>query len=202
MNLKNEQEIRRAACIFGKSGKRLTKYQQQLNEVAGDLCVDNTLLLYDKEKLLELSREQVHKSGYVYVKGKSRSKVLTTATTTEKHQTREKVDKQERGYRIESIVEQVSDIQKHIELKEKIVVQAQSIQNYKLCDQMTDEILSLKAKRRELEAALRSLQQKQKRSNQYYARKAQSNEGGSSSSSISQTSATADDRAQPSADFL
>ena len=64
---------------------------------------------------------------------------------------------------------------------------------------MTDEIFSLKA---ELESALRSLQQKQKRSDRYYARKAHSDEGGSSSSSISQTLDTTDDRAQPSADFL
>ena len=29
------------ACIFGKSGKELTKYHERLNQVAGDICVDN-----------------------------------------------------------------------------------------------------------------------------------------------------------------
>ena len=45
--------------------------------------------------------------------------------------------------------------------------QAQSVQNFKLCDQIADEI-SLKAKKRqELESTLWHLQQKKNKSNQY-----------------------------------
>ena len=62
--------------------------------------------------MLELSREHVHESGYVYAKGKSRSKMLNP--TTEKQPPREKVDKRERDRRIQSIVEQVDDIKKRI----------------------------------------------------------------------------------------
>ena len=147
--------MREQACLFGKSGKQVTKYQQRLNDIAGDLCVKNPLLLCSKGKLLELAREQVHESGYVYAKGKSRSKIFNPST--ERQPSREKIDKQEREHRMQSIVEQLSDIKKHIELKQKRMEQAQSVQNFKLCDQIADEILSLKAKRRELESTLRNL---------------------------------------------
>ena len=104
---KSEQEMRQEACLFGKTGKRLTKYQKCLNDIAGDLCVKNPLLLRSKGKLLELARAHVHESGYVYAKGKSRSKVFSPST--ERQPCREKIDKQEREHRIQSIVEQLGD---------------------------------------------------------------------------------------------
>ena len=180
--------MKQEACVFGKSGKRVSKYQQCLNDVAGDLCVKNPLLLRNTGKLLKLARKQVHVSGYVYAKGKSRSKVFNLST--ERQPSHEKIDKQEREHRIQSITEQIGDIKKHIELKQKRVEQAQTVQNFKLCDQLADEVSSLKAKRRELESALRSLQQKQKKSDQYYARKTSAN---NSSASIDLTSLPADD---------
>ena len=182
--------MRQEACVFGKSGKQLSKYQQRLNEVAGDLCIKNPLLLRNTGKLLELARKEVHESGYVYAKGKSRSKVFNPST--ERQPSREKIDKQEREHRIQSIMEQIGDTKKHIELKQKRVEQAQTVQNFKLCDQLADEVSSLKAKRRELESALRSLQQKQKKSKQYYARKANTNNS-SASTSIDLTSLSDDD---------
>ena len=90
---KSKQEMRREACLFGMLGKPVNKYQQRLNDVAGDLCVKNSLLLRNKGKLLELARKQVHESGYVYAKGKSHSKILNPSTKSQP--SREKVDKQE-----------------------------------------------------------------------------------------------------------
>lgn len=174
----SEQQMREEACLFGKSGKSLTKYQQQLNNLPGELCLKDPLLLQNKGKLLQLAREKLHESGYVYAKGKSRSKVFHPST--EKQTSRRKIDKEEREHRIQSITEQLGDIKKHISVKEKRIEQAQSVQN-KLCDQLSDEITSLKAKRRELESALRGLQLKKKKSDQYFARKA----GGECSATMS-----------------
>ena len=70
----NEEEVRAQARIIGKSGKELTKYQKRLNEIAGDLCVHNLALLAERGKLLELAKGELHESGYMYAKGKSRSK--------------------------------------------------------------------------------------------------------------------------------
>ena len=63
------EEVRTKACIYGKSGKVLTKYQEKLNQFAGDLCVGNPALLADRGKLFELAKDKLHESGYV-CKGK------------------------------------------------------------------------------------------------------------------------------------
>ena len=168
---RNEEEIRKQACLFGKSKKELTKYQQKMNEVAGDLCVKEPHLLSSKGKLIEIARTKLHESGYIYKKGKSRSKVINPPM--ENQSTREKVDKEEREHRISSLTEQLGDIQKHISVKEKRMEQAHGIQNFKLCDQLSTEVLLLKEKRRELEAALRVLKSKQKKSEKYFVQKTQ-----------------------------
>lgn len=73
-----KKNVQQEACVFGKSGKPLSKYHQRLNEAAGDLCLNN---------------KELHKSGYTYAKGKSWSKVFTSSV--ERAPVREKVDKEE-----------------------------------------------------------------------------------------------------------
>ena len=113
----------------------------------------NPLLLRNTGKLLELAQKQVHESGYVYAMGKSRSKVFNPST--ERQPSREKINKQESiGYKVlwSKLVTQKSTLSSN-----RRVEQAQTVQNFKLCDQLA--VSSLKCKRRELESALRSLQQ-------------------------------------------
>lgn len=77
--------------------------------------------------------------------------------------------------------------------------QAQSVQNFKLCDQVADEI-SLKAKWRELESNVHNLQQK-KKSDQYYVRKVITCTS-DSSAPVDLTSHSADDGNESSAAFF
>ena len=63
--------VRAKASLFGKSGKPFTKYQEKINEVAGDICVKDIAMLGDKGKLLELARVKLHETGYIYSKEKS-----------------------------------------------------------------------------------------------------------------------------------
>ena len=70
-----------------------------------------------------------------------------------------------------SLTEQIKDIQKHIQVKQKRIEQANGIQNFKPCDQLSEEVVSLKEKRREAEATLRILKSKKKKSDQYFTRK-------------------------------
>ena len=171
-NLIDEEEVRAQARIYGKSGKEVTKYQRRLNEVAGDLCVRDPVLLGDRRKLLELAKDELHESGYVYAKGKSRSKKFNLVSEEEERPIkREKIDKQERQHRIETLKEQLQDNNKHISIKEKRIEQAQGVQNYKLCDQLSAEVTELKTKRREIESLLRALQRKEQRSAKYFSRK-------------------------------
>ena len=71
------KEVRNKAHIFGQSGKLVNKYQERINDVAGDICVHDPALLAERGRLLELAKDRVQESGYVYVKGKSRLKKFT-----------------------------------------------------------------------------------------------------------------------------
>ena len=57
------------AHIFGQSGKPINKYQERINKVAEDICVNDPALLAERGWLLELVKDRVDESGYVYVKG-------------------------------------------------------------------------------------------------------------------------------------
>ena len=166
----NEDEVRAKARIFGRSGKQLTKYQDRVNQMAGEICLNNPALLADRGKLLELAKDKLHDSGYMYAKGKSRSKKFHEDDEEEKPK-REKIDQQERQHRIESLSEQLKDINKHVNVKDRRIEQAQAVQNYKLCDQLSEEVTALKAKRREIESSLQALQHKEQRSAKYFAHK-------------------------------
>jgi len=71
-------------------------------------------LLAEKGKILEQTRLKLHDSGYVYSKGKSRSKVLNPNVTQEKKPKQERIDIKERKCQIESLQDEMKDINKHI----------------------------------------------------------------------------------------
>lgn len=142
-----------------------------MNEIAGNICIKNVSLLADRGKLLEWARVKLHESGYIYSKGKSRSKKLNPEMLKEDKPKLERINQQEGQYRVESLQDQVKDINKHITVKEKRIEYAQSTKNFKLCDQLCEEVTKLKSKRCELESALRILLHKGKRSWHYYGRK-------------------------------
>ena len=109
----------------------------------------------------------------MFAKGKSRSKKLHPVDEEESERPRrEKIDLQERHHRIETLKEELQDTNKHIGVKEKRIEQAQTIQNYKLCDQLSAEVTTFKSKWREIESSLRALQHKEQRSAKYFACKA------------------------------
>ena len=65
--------MREKARIFTKQDRRqLSEYQKAINTAAGEICIRNPTLLVNRGELLNLARDQVHKSGYKFKKGKSR----------------------------------------------------------------------------------------------------------------------------------
>lgn len=125
-----------------------------------------------RQKLLEKAREAVDSSGYVYKKGKSRSKRLCSPTEELVGAKRVRTTASIRMDRIHALEEQIKDISDTIKYKEKRREQASAVHNYKLCEDLTDEMGTLKAKRRECETEIKQWQRKQKQSNWNQKRKA------------------------------
>ena len=64
--------IRMKAKIYGRDpSKKVTNYQQEANDAAAELALNDPNLLLCRQKLLELARNKVNEGGYHFKKGKS-----------------------------------------------------------------------------------------------------------------------------------
>ena len=170
--------------FYHKQTKRpLSEYQKLLNQCSGDVAVAEPFLLSKRGELFQRAKKAVHDSGYRFKKGQSRSKRFSgsesPAAETPK---RPKLSQEVRKDQIHQVNEQLSCINERISFKEKRVFQATNIKNYKLCDELSEEIMNLKGKRHSLLTTLKEYEKKEKRS-KAYAAKATSNYSHSSSSS-------------------
>ncbi len=153
-------EIKRLSCIYAKGN--LTRYQVAVNQAAEDLCLRNPSLVAKpkRQELIERSRKRVHESGYLYTKGKSRSKVFGVAGSSIAIPKRRKIDKDARDSRMKAITEELKDLNERISYKEKRCQAGVAVENYKLCDQIKEETSALKQQRRQLEMELKDLQKR------------------------------------------
>ena len=129
-----------------------------------------SLLLGKKGDLFKLAQEKVYQDGYQYKKGKSRSKryLLPEDDTQPK---RSKLDSTTRQERMMEIQDLISDIDRTIGFKQRRIETATATRNFKTCDELSQEISSLKAERREYTAELALLQKKATKSSWYYKHK-------------------------------
>lgn len=72
-----------------------------------------------------------------------------------------------RAERLHELAEDVESIGSRVAIKEKRLAQAEAIRNYKLCDQLCEEIQELKSLKRAKSMELVILQQKETRANRY-----------------------------------
>lgn len=146
----------------------MSDYQQKINFMAGEICVKDPSMLMKRGELLEQARKALDGTGYQYKKGKSRSKNFGSGS--EQHSSkakRPKLDHDLRDSRIKEITEELATIAKQISFKDRRVEAAAQEKNFKLCDQLTEEISNLQRNRRTLELELRMLEKKVKRAEQY-----------------------------------
>ena len=76
-----------------------------------------------------------------------------------------------REERLESIDEELGDISRMIVFKNKRLLQAECGKNYKLCEQLTEEMMTLKSRKRELDQEKRLFERKSKRAKNREVRK-------------------------------
>lgn len=140
------------------------RYQEEVNRASIDLAIEDPTLLNSRKTLLKLAREKVNESGYRFKKGKSRSKLYHTDESTPK---RPKISEAIRETRIDELQEDIKDIVDRIGYKEKMRERASMARNYKLCDQLTEEMSELKPKRRLYEKELQEWNRKKGKAEWY-----------------------------------
>ena len=178
----DSEEIKKAAIIYKK--EPLSTYHLRVNEASQDICLRQLSLLRNRGRLLVLAQERVHESGYAYRKGKSRSKSFGNGVE-ETRVKRVKTSTDERTARMKAIKEELHDLKDRLSFKRKRIEAAESSKNYKLCDQLSEEMGELNKTKRLLEMEKNVLERKESKSHRYFKRKSRRESDSDSSSSTS-----------------
>lgn len=133
-----------------------------MNEISYEICSKDPSMVLDRKKLLESARMKLHDSGYMYKKGQSRSKVLKPSSIVFPSMAK-RVTPNLRLKRISTLSEDIKDTSDQISFKEKRRDVAQNVKDYKMCEELTDSIIDLREKKRELEVEHDLLVSKQAR---------------------------------------
>lgn len=136
--------------IYRRPEEQLKDFERRVNEAAKDLCLSDISLLNKRNVLLKLARKKVAEDGYVFKKGHSRSKIYGQAASSSTPK-RTKYDEEMRAERLQNIEEELSDISRMLEFKGKRLSQHEAAKNYRSCEQVTEEMMALKERKRELE---------------------------------------------------
>ena len=144
----------------------LNDFQKKVNSAAADIALKEPRLVRKGNRgiLLEKARQQVSTEGYAFRKAKSRSKVY--GSSAEMSPTA-KLSEEVRTQRIRELREDIEGLERHLAIKEKRLRQAESSQEYSLCDRFLEQIRELKSSRREKFRELAHLEAKEKRAKRY-----------------------------------
>lgn len=137
------QKIREEATIYKRAD--LTEYENAVNVAAGELCISDISLLRD---VLSKARKKVVDDGYVF-KEFSHFKVYGKTDTVPVVK-RLMYGEEMREDRLKSINDELCDIDKLLKFREKQLSQAENSKSYKVCEQVTEEMMTLKSKVTEL----------------------------------------------------
>ena len=146
------------------SSKKNHYLSYKVNEASQAICLRKPSMLRRRGELLVQAKQRVHDTGYVYRKGKSRSKSYGSVVDDATRPKRVKTSADERISRMKTIKEELSDLQNRVSFKRKRLDAAEVTKNYKLCDQLSEEIADLNKSKRLLEVELDMLQKKEKKS--------------------------------------
>lgn len=196
----SRSEIATSAKIFRKETCRpLTLYQKRINEEAGNLAVENPSLLMQRGKLLEQARDVVVLSGYQFKKGTSRSKTFRSPESEDSEERenvkRPKTSSESRKRRIDALEADIVSLNERLLFKDKRRQLAEESRNYKLCDEIVQEMMDVTEQKRLKESELAIYRRKEKQSMWYQKKKSRAHSGScdDSSSDIPQCSTSSSD---------
>ena len=154
-----------------------------MNDEAAKLAENDPTLLANRGELLQRARDTLLSSGsYQFKKGKSRSKQVDgNSVAGSSGSKRAKVDKEARRARMKEVEENICDIDEEISFKEKRRSQAETVRDYRQCDEITERLTSLKEKKRLLSRELDLLNKKEVKSRWYQKNKSRKHYSGTTS---------------------
>lgn len=164
-----KQQIANKSIIYKADKRKLKEVEKKVNAAAVELCLKDVTLLKRRGELLEKARKKVAEDGYCFRKGRSRSKVYDE-TDTSSTPKRPKFDKEMREERIRQIQDDLNDLTRVLAFKEKRLLQAEASRNYRVCEEVSEEMMELKSRKCQLEVEKRIFEKRSTRANARQAR--------------------------------
>lgn len=130
----------------------------------------NFLLCLFTGNLLKLAREKVVSDGYLFAKGKSRARGSCESESQDAPK-RKKTDINEREREITLLQENLSTLESRLKFKQQMLDKARSVSNFKQCDEISGDIITVRREKRVTESQLEALQKKQVKSQWYHDKK-------------------------------
>ena len=140
-----------------------------INAASIELCLNNPTLLLNRKGLLELARSKVIEEGFVFAKGKSRSRIGPIRSQQSKP--RQYLSKEIRTARLKHLEDKIKNHNDIVLYKEKQIAACLSISNFSQCEELKTSIINLKEVINELEKEKRCITISNKKSKWYEQKK-------------------------------
>lgn len=125
--------------------------------------------------LLKRAREKVSDDGYVFAKGRSRAH--GSQSDSDDVPKRKRMDADERAREMKVLQENIATLESRIQFKNQMLNKARSVTNYKLCDEISGDIINIRKDKRAAENRLAAMKKKQSKSQWYHSKKPKKSEG-------------------------
>ena len=156
-----DSSIEKLSKLYKK--EHLNSYKKCVNEAAYKLALGNPTLLCSRNELFANARKRVHDDGYQFKKRQSRS-IQVVPPTESSIAKRQKLDSYTRVQQMLELQSKLNDIEKSIHFKESSCSVSEHARNHKRCDELMEEIRSIKLEKNVLQTELSVLERKNKKS--------------------------------------
>lgn len=129
-----------------------------------------TSLFNPTGKLLTMARDKVTTDGYLFKKGHSRSKHMSSESD-EPPCKRKKIDAEERAREIKLLQDNLETLDSRLRVKQQLLDKARSLQNYKQCDEILGETIKVRKEKATIQNQLLELQKRENKSSWYHKKK-------------------------------
>ena len=110
----------------------------------------------------------------MFAKGKSRA--TGSQSDSDDAPKRKRMDADERAREIKVLQENSASLESRIQFKNQMLNKARSVNNFKLCDEISGDIIKIRKEKRVAEKHLAALQKKQSKSLCYHSKKSEKKE--------------------------
>lgn len=121
--------------------------------------------------LIKIARDKVSADGYLFAKGHSRAKQNLSFESDEPSCKRKKIDAEERARELKLLQDNLETLTNRLRFKQQLLEKARSLNNFKQCDDISGDIVTVRKEKATTENQIAALQKREAKSKWYHHKK-------------------------------